>query len=211
LSRDLGQLFRQRGRVGGRRADPKRRGGQTGHRKTAGRCDQRHQALQPHRLFRDSVAVVAQVVLGSIQIAAATAMSAALPPSELLRLDAGVADHLAETVDVGGEQLDELFRRARRDVDRLRRDFLHHLRRIRRLDEFPVQLAHDLGRRAGGRDDTLPDFQLGSGVAGPGQRRKSASCGLLHHSMLVIRSLHPRAAEMTRGLSTQAPLAGFGG
>jgi hypothetical protein len=78
-----------------------------------------------------------------------------------LRLDAGVADHLAETVDVRGEQLGELFRRARCDVDRLRRDLLHHLRRIRRLDEFLVQLAHDLGWRAGGRDDTLPNSQLG--------------------------------------------------
>src|SRR5712671_2290513 len=46
----------------------------------------------------------------------------------LLRLDARVADHLAQAIDVGGQQLGEFLRRAGEDVDRLRRHLAHDIR-----------------------------------------------------------------------------------
>ena len=52
------------GRVGGRRINPERIGCHTGHRKAAGRCYQRHQTLQSHRLFRGGIGFVAKALIG---------------------------------------------------------------------------------------------------------------------------------------------------
>jgi DNA methylase len=116
-----------------------------------------------------------------------------------LRLDAGVADHVAETVDVRGEQLGELFRRARCDVDRLRRDLLHHLRRIRRLDEFLVQLAHDLGWRAGGRVIMDPPYNV--------PIRRVQGRGRIKHGDFVHGSGEQSPAQFTRFLRRSLSLA----
>jgi hypothetical protein len=45
------------------RLDPERVGGHAGHRKCAGRRDQRHQAFQPHGFFRGGIGLIAETLV----------------------------------------------------------------------------------------------------------------------------------------------------
>ena len=69
---------------------------------------------------------------------------------------------------------------------------LAHLRRVERPRSLFLDFSHDVGRRAGGREETEPHQRLVSRVAGLGDRRH------VGHDRVALQAAHAERAELSR-------------
>src|ERR1041384_7262401 len=87
----------------------------------------------------------------------------------LLRLDVGVADHLAPFRRVGADAGGEVLGRAYDRVDEARRkNAVAEWRVGEDALGLRIELVHNGGRRAGGREQPVPGAGLVAGEAAPG-------------------------------------------
>src|SRR5262249_16861363 len=84
----------------------------------------------------------------------------------LLRLDAGILDHLRPFGELHLDEFVELVRRAGEGFEADSRDTRFHLRILDELSRFAVEQRHDLRRRAGRREQARPGLHLETGHAG---------------------------------------------
>src|SRR6266699_2944051 len=109
--------------------------------------------------------------------------------SRLLRLDAGVSDHLAPLVQLDLDEVPELLGRAGKRLEADVAEFRFDVRIIDDLAQLLIELRHDRRRRMGWRDDPSPRIHVEAGYPGLVQ------CRQLRKQRAALQACHRECAQ----------------